>query len=225
MSTHESHIEIDKTQFKERNVSHHFENADQEMDSCKMGMWLFLLTEILLFGGLFVAYVVFRSWHPETWEAGAEHLAWEMGAVNTAILITSSLTMALAIRQAQLNDKKGTVMLLLATVLLAAGFLVVKYFEYSHKFHMGIFPGGENYIFAGKHLSNEYIYFSIYYMMTGLHVLHVIFGMIAILWVTLRAAKGEFYSAYYTPVEVVGLYWHLVDLIWIFLFPLLYLTK
>ena len=225
MSTHESNIEIDKTQFLERNVSHHFETADQEMDSCKMGMWLFLLTEILLFGGLFVAYVVFRSWHPETWEAGAEHLDWTKGAINTGVLITSSLTMALAIRQAQLNDKKGTVILLLVTVLMGAVFLVIKYFEYEHKFHMGIFPGGENYIFPGRHLSNEHIYFSIYYMMTGLHVLHVIFGMIAILWVTLRAAKGHFYSAYYTPVEVVGLYWHLVDLIWIFLFPLLYLTK
>ena len=90
---------------------------------------------------------------------------------------------------------------------------------------MGIFPGEANYIFGGRHLSNEYIYFSIYYMMTGLHVLHVIFGIIAILWVTLRAAKGHFYEAYYTPLETVGLYWHLVDLIWIFLFPLLYLTK
>ncbi|MCM8537098.1 MAG: cytochrome c oxidase subunit 3 family protein [Lentisphaeraceae bacterium] len=226
MSSHNTaKIEVDKSQFAERNVSHHFVDADQEFDSCKMGMWLFLLTEILLFGGLFVAYVVFRTWHPETWEAGAEHLDWKMGAVNTGILIASSVTMALAIRQAQLNDKKGTVMLLLATVLLASGFLVVKYFEYTHKFHLGIFPGGDNYMFPGKHLSNEFIYFSIYYMMTGLHVLHVLFGMAGIIWVTLRAAKGEFYSAYYTPVEMVGLYWHLVDLIWIFLFPLLYLTK
>ena len=226
MNSHSTaQVDVDKSQFLERNVSHHFIDADQEFDSCKMGMWLFLLTEILLFGGLFVAYVVFRTWHPETWEAGAEHLAWQKGAINTGVLIASSVTMALAIRQAQLNDKKGTVSLLLATVVLGGVFLVVKYFEYEQKFQMGIFPGGDNYLFAGKHLSNEFIYFSIYYMMTGLHVLHVIFGMAGIIWVTLRAAKGEFYSAYYTPVEMVGLYWHLVDLIWIFLFPLLYLTK
>jgi cytochrome c oxidase subunit 3 len=221
----QSNTTVDKSKFLERQVSHHFEHADQEFDSCKMGMWLFLLTEILLFGGLFVAYVVFRSWHPETWEAGASHLDWKMGAVNTAILIASSLTMALAIRQAQLNDKKGTVILLLSTVLLGAGFLVVKYFEYSGKFSHGIFPGADNYIFPGKHLSNEFIYFSIYYCMTGLHVIHVILGLGAILWLSVRASKGHFYSGYYTPVEVIGLYWHLVDLIWIFLFPLLYLTK
>ena len=185
---------------------------------------MFLLTEVLLFSGLFVAYVVFRSWYPEMFDVASARLDWKLGAINTAILIGSSVTMALAIRAAQCNKQKQTVILCLITVLCACGFLLVKYGEYAHKFELGIFPGG-NYSFQGEHAANEHLYFSIYYMMTGLHVLHVILGALAIIYVAWRSAKGEFYSAYYTPLEMVGLYWHLVDLIWIFLFPLLYLTK
>ena len=213
---------IDKTQFKPRYTAHHFDNADQEFDACKFGMWLFLLSEILLFGGLFVAYTVMRLWHPETFQYAAEHLDVSYGATNTIILITSSLTMALSIRAAQKNMRKQTVILLLMTTLLASAFLVVKYFEYSHKFHLGIFPG-KFYAFLGTHASNEHLFYSLYYIMTGLHVIHVLLGIVAILWLAWRAAKGHFYSGYYTPVEAVGLYWHIVDIIWIFLFPLLYL--
>ncbi|MDD7985678.1 cytochrome c oxidase subunit 3 family protein [Lentisphaera marina] len=215
---------VDTNKFIPRFVSHHFSNADQEFESCKLGMWLFLLTEFMLFGGIFVAYVVFRTWYPETFESGAEKLDWKMGAVNTVILITSSVTMAVAIREVQLNRKGRALALLLFTVLCGMGFLVVKYFEYNHKFELGIFPG-DFFSFMGDHMSNEHLYFSIYFMATATHVLHVILGLLAILWVSWRTAKGEFYEAYYTPVEMVGLYWHLVDLIWIFLFPLLYLTK
>ena len=157
-------------------------------------------------------------------DSASARLDWKLGAVNTAILITSSLTMALAIRAAQQSKKGLTVLLLAATIACAAGFLWVKSQEYGHKFHLGIYPGSY-FDFGGEHISNEHLYFSIYYLMTGLHVVHVIIGALAILWVTIRAAKGDFYSAYYTPLEMVGLYWHLVDLIWIFLFPLLYLTK
>jgi len=215
---------VDNNNFITRHISHHFYNADQEFNSCKMGMWLFLLTEFMLFGGLFVAYTIFRSWYPETFDSGASKLDWTFGAVNTVVLITSSLTMALAIRACQLNKKKQALGLILGTVACASIFLVIKYFEYHHKFELGILPG-KFFCFQGEHMSNEHIYFSIYFLMTGTHVLHVILGMIAMLWIAARTAKGEFYSAYYTPVEMVGLYWHLVDLIWIFLFPLLYLTK
>ena len=212
----------DQTQFKVHPTAHHFDNADQEFESCKFGVWLFLLSEILLFGGLFVAYTVMRLWYPETFQYASEQLDVSFGATNTVILVTSSLTMALAVRAAQLSNKKHTVLLLLATSLLACGFLIVKYFEYNHKFHMGIFPG-KYYIYLGEHASNEHLFFSLYYAMTGLHVIHVLLGIVAILWLALRAAKGHFYSGYYTPVEAVGLYWHIVDIIWILLFPLLYL--
>lgn len=215
---------IDTTGFNERNVSHHFASADQEFSSCKQGMWLFLLTEVLLFSGLFVAYIVFRAWYPDMFDSASARLDWRLGATNTAILIASSLTMALAIRAAQQSKKGLSLILLLATLACAGGFLYVKSLEYGHKFHLGIFPGSY-FDFGGEHISNEHLYFSIYYLMTGLHVVHVIIGALAILWVTIRTAKGDFYSAYYTPLEMVGLYWHLVDLIWIFLFPLLYLTK
>ena len=215
---------VDTNKFIPRMVSHHFSNADQEFDSCKLGMWLFILTEFMLFGGLFVAYAVFRTWYPETFESGAEKLDWQMGAVNTVILITSSVTMAMAIRACQVNQKGKALALLIVTVLCGMGFLVVKYFEYHHKFELGILPG-DYFSYMGAHMSNEHLYFSIYFLTTATHVLHVILGLLAILWVAFRTAKGEFYEAYYTPVEMVGLYWHLVDLIWIFLFPLLYLTK
>ena len=210
--------------FKKKFVSHHFASADQEFDSAKLGTWLFLLTEILLFSVLFLTYFVYRSWYPEMFDSASARLSWKLGALNTCFLIASSVTMALSIRASQKDNLKQTVWLLLITIGFATGFLVVKYFEYSSKFQHGIFPGN-NFIFPGSHVSNEHIYFSIYYLMTGLHVFHVIIGIGLIFWVTLKSAKGHFYSKYYTPLEMVGLYWHLVDLIWIFLFPLLYLTK
>jgi len=206
----------------EHKVAHHFETAELEFDACKMGMWLFLLTEILLFGGLFVVYTVFRCWHPDLFSYASNRLNVGLGGINTAVLICSSLSMALAVRAAQLGEKKQQVMYLLFTLILAATFLLIKYFEYSHKIHLGLLPG-KYYAFAGERMSNEHIFFGLYFMMTGLHGFHVICGMLVIAWVLLRAQKGHFKNNYYTPVEMVGLYWHLVDLIWIFLFPLLYL--
>ena len=203
-------------------LAHHFADDEQQRESAKLGMWLFLLTEILLFGGLFCAYAVFRMWNPDMFHNAHQYLDVRLGALNTFVLISSSVTMALAIRSMQLGRRKASAGLLVATFLLAAGFLVVKYFEYSHKFHLGQLPG-KYYTFTGIEGNNPHIFFSVYFAMTGLHGLHVVAGMVAIAWVLRRTLRGEFSGAYYTPMEMTGLYWHLVDLIWIFLFPLLYL--
>ena len=203
-------------------LAHHFSEVEQQRESAKMGMWLFLLTEILLFGGLFVAYAIYRSWNVEMFINAHRYLDVILGTVNTVVLIMSSLTMALAIRSIQLDDRKKAVRLLLVTLLLAAVFLVIKYFEYSHKFHLGQLPG-KYYTFTGVEGANPHIFFSIYFAMTGLHGLHVIAGMAAIAWVLRKTVRGKLSAQYYTPMEMTGLYWHLVDLIWIFLFPLLYL--
>ncbi len=203
-------------------LQHHFSDAEQQKESAKLGMWVFLLTEILLFGGLFVAYAIYRAWfHDMFYNA---HLALDigLGAINTVVLITSSVTIALAIRAVQVSKNKQAIWLMFVTLLLAATFLVIKYFEYSHKIELGQLPGNL-YTYEGIEGTNPHIFFSIYFAMTGLHGLHVIIGMIVIGWVMVRTFKNEFSPQYYTPVEMAGLYWHLVDLIWIFLFPLLYL--
>lgn len=237
-------------------VAHHFDSADEQFDASRMGVWLFLLNEILFFGGLFVAFFVFRGWYFDSFVAAHHALDWKMGAVNTVALITSSLTMALAVRAAQANEKKLCSGLLLATMALAFVFLVIKYFEYSHKIHDGFLPGqyfkadaiiqarpeihGElvngawdvsKVLGAHPHANELYahapqapIFFAIYFMMTGVHGLHVVIGIGLIAWIWRKNEKGQFSSRYYAPVEGVGLYWHLVDLVWIFLFPLLYLV-
>lgn len=203
-------------------VQHHFVDSDQQFDSAKLGMWVFLVTEVLFFGGLFVAYIVYRTWNPELFTMAATQLDTVMGGINTLVLIGSSLTMALAIRAAQSNEARKSMIFLISTVALAFMFMVIKYFEYTHKFDMGIFPG-EYYTFTGIDHPRAHIFFSIYYMMTALHGIHVIIGIGIITWLIIKTKKGAFNSEYYTPVEITGLYWHLVDIVWIFLFPLLYL--
>jgi cytochrome c oxidase subunit 3 len=203
-------------------VQHHFVDSEQQFDSAKLGMWVFLVTEILFFGGLFVAYIVYRAWNPELFTMAATQLDTLMGGINTLVLIGSSLTMALAIRAAQTDNPNLSIKYLASTVALAFVFMVIKYFEYTHKFHLGIFPG-EYYTFTGIDHPKAHIFFSIYYMMTGLHGIHVIIGIGIITWLIIKTKKGAFNSSYYTPVEITGLYWHLVDIVWIFLFPLLYL--
>ena len=203
-------------------VQHHFANATQQMESAKLGMWIFLLTEILLFGGLFCAYAVYRSWYPEMFINAHKQLNVWLGATNTIVLITSSLTMALAIWNMQHGRKGLTIMNLWITLILAGTFLVIKYFEYAHKFHLGQLPG-KYYTFQGIEGTNPHVFFSVYFLMTGLHGFHVMVGMGVILWMILRTRRNNFSTEYYTPLELTGLYWHLVDIIWIFLFPLLYL--
>lgn len=203
-------------------VAHHFVDSDQQFESSKLGMWLFLVTEILFFGGLFVAYIVFRAWHPDLFIQAAETLNTTLGAINTVVLIVSSLTIALAIRAAQLNQQKNLLLYLGSTIALATTFMVIKYFEYMDKFSKGIYPAG-SYSYTGIEHEMAGVFYSIYYMMTGLHGIHVVIGIGIIAWLMIKAKKGAFNSEYYTPVEITALYWHLVDIIWIFLFPLMYL--
>ena len=298
-----------------KELAHHFDSLEDQHESGKQGMWLFLATEILLFGGLFCAYAVYRALHPEVFVYAHQYLDKVLGGINTVVLIASSLTMALAVRAAQLGNKKHQVLFLALTLLGACGFLGIKYVEYSHKWHLGLLPGIHYDPVADPHASESrahpdggeppqdssptltgspdleparssehdieaaaelnvgagltpalapeayeaptteldrggdaptglataadhdagdshgpgaeprlvHLFFSIYFLMTGLHGIHVLAGMGVITWVMIRAARGHFHPDYYTPVENVGLYWHVVDLIWIFLFPLLYL--
>lgn len=200
---------------------HHYDSADHQYSTAKFGIWLFMATEILMFGGLFVLYAIYKHKYPGIFIEGSRSLDWKMGCLNTAVLITSSLTMALGIYFLQKNQKNKAVFSLFFTVACGAVFMIVKYFEWTHKFHLGIFPG--KYFAATAEYGNQALYYSIYYTMTGLHGVHVLVGMGLITWVAIKAAKGHFGPHYYTPVEGVGIFWHLVDLIWIYLFPLLYL--
>ncbi len=232
-------------------LKHYFVSAEQQFDAAKLGMWLFLVTELLLFGGMFVAYGIYRAMHPELFAEASTQLDTVMGAVNTVVLLLSSLTVAWSIRAIQLDKRKLCFWLLVATVALAGAFMVVKYFEYTHKFHLGILPGAHYTFFAegtpftlpgvelamgaadGHHEIPDYeqpltnqragLFFSIYYIMTGIHGLHVLIGMVAISILAFKTWRGTYSSAWYTPIENVGLYWHVVDVIWIFLFPLMYL--
>lgn len=203
-------------------LAHHFSSSEQQRDSAKLGLWIFLVTEVLLFGGLFVAYAVYRAWNPDMFHNAHKALDLTLGTINTVVLISSSLTMALAIRSIQLDRKRTSWYFLLATIALALVFLVIKYFEYSHKIHLGQLPG-KFYTYTGIEGTNPHIFFTIYFTMTGLHALHIIGGMSVIGWIAYRTRKGHFSAEYYTPIELAGLYWHFVDLVWIYLFPLLYL--
>lgn len=186
----------------------------------RMGMWLFLFTELLLFGGMFFLYSVYRFVNQEQFHIAAKELNTLIGTFNTIILLTSSLTMALAIAAIQRNNKSLSIFFQALTILLASGFLVNKYFEWSIKFHHGLFPGSEVLINKPK---GEILFFGLYYVMTGLHGLHVIIGIFLIGFMTRLTMKKVINQNSYVKLEAAGLYWHLVDIIWIFLFPLFYL--
>jgi cytochrome c oxidase subunit 3 len=206
---------------------HHFTTMEQQFDTSKIGMWLFLATEVLLFGGLFVGFGLMQARYPQEFIEAHEHLQRPLGALNTVVLLVSSWTMVMGVLSAQRGNRKKLVMFLALTILCACIFLGVKYFEYSHKFEDGLLPG-HWYKHQGDLIPNSHGYatfFSFYFMMTGLHGFHILAGIGVLLWVLVRANRGEFSKAYYTPVDLVGLYWHLVDLIWIYLFPLFYLIK
>lgn len=205
-------------------VAHHFRDADTQFEANRMGIWLFLVTEILLFGGFFCAFAVFRSWYFESFVEAHLYLDKVMGSINTVVLIFSSLTVALAVRAAQMNKQRATIIFLTITLLCACAFMGIKYIEYSHKFADGLLPGK---YFAAEGFKGAHggIFFGIYFAMTGLHGIHVLIGMGLMIWVLIRAIRGEFSSRYYATIEGVGLYWHLVDLIWIFVFPLVYLVS
>jgi cytochrome c oxidase subunit 3 len=283
-------------------LAHHWQSAQQQFEAGKLGMWLFLATELLLFGGLFAAYAVFRYNHPYMFSWGSQFLDVRYGGTNTVILIASSVTMAMAVSAAQMGRQRALVILLCLTFLGGVGFMGIKYIEYKAKFEHNLLPGtrmydppahpmgdggathqgardadapadapappvptdgadgpaGEGFTIPESAIApaaegppglarpdeavdghaerdhvdprtdpdrpaNAHIFFGIYFCMTGLHGLHVLAGMAVIAWLIVRSARGHFSAAYYTPVDLGGLYWHVVDIIWIFLFPLLYL--
>jgi cytochrome c oxidase subunit III len=186
----------------------------------KIGMWLFLFTELILFGGMFLVYAVYRFMHPGEFQLAAQELDTFVGTVNTIILLTSSLTVAMAIAAIR-QDRKGLAMMLVAiTIVLALAFLVNKYFEWGHKFALGLYPRSPELLSRPQ---GEILYFGLYYTMTGLHALHVIIGMVVLAVSFVGISRGSINSHAYVRLEVGGLYWHLVDIIWIFLFPLFYL--
>jgi cytochrome c oxidase subunit III len=225
-------------------LAHHFDTPVQQFDAAKLGMWAFLAQEVLFFSGIFVAYLLFRSWYPEAWSLGSRLLDWRLGTLNTFVLLISSFTAAQAVATAQRGERQKTTIYLGITLVCAAAFMVVKYFEYSHKFHIGLLPGslfnptaegwaeitvaagnsfGMEAAPAGTYANHLRSYLGLYFMATGLHGIHVVVGMGVITWIMIRNIKGEFTTEFWTPVDLVALYWHLVDLVWIYLFPFLYL--
>ncbi len=204
-------------------MAHHFEDLEQQREAGSLGMWTFLVTEIMFFGVLFMAYSLYRSMNPEAFAIGSGFLNVELGTINTGVLICSSLTMALAVWSAQARkDKKLIIIFVALTMLLGMTFLGIKFTEYIHKWDEHLIPGLDFQYhgpFAGK--VEMFVYF--YFVMTGIHAIHMIIGLGLMTWILVKAAKGRFSPEYHAPVELVGLYWHFVDVIWIFLFPLLYL--
>lgn len=202
--------------------AHHMD-VPTAYQSAKMGMWLFLGTEILLFGGIFTAFALFHWWYFEEFHHASKELDWRLGALNTAVLLYSSFTAALGVDAAQHGNNKKVFRNFMISIICGFGFLAIKYIEWNGKYHHGLFPGTE--FFNSPEFTREYkMYFGLYYCMTGLHALHVIAGMCLLGWAANKARKNAFSPSYYTPVELSALYWHLVDLIWIYLFPLLYLV-
>ena len=210
-------------------IQHHYDDAQHQFDAGKLAIWFFLAQEILFFSALFVAYILYRHHHPEIFAYAHSYLDVKWGAINTAVLIISSLTAVWSVRCAQLAQRRGLILCLAATIVCACGFLGIKYIEYSHKFHEGLLPGQffrADVIPHDGHVlpSRAHMFFAIYFMMTGLHGLHVVIGMTVLVWVLVRNMRGDFHEEFFTPVEIGALYWHLVDLVWIYLFPLLYLV-
>ena len=203
-------------------LAHQFDSLGQQKEAATLGMWVFLVTEVLFFGGMFATYAIYRAWYPEAFAAASRELDVMLGAVNTAVLITSSLTMALAVHAAQLGQRKLVLWFLAATMVLGAAFLGIKSVEYSHKFAEHHIPG-PGFQFEREYFRHAQLFFSLYFVMTGLHALHMVIGIGIMLVMLTWAWRGRFSPSYYAPVEVSGLYWHFVDIVWIFLFPLLYL--
>jgi cytochrome c oxidase subunit 3 len=197
-----------------------FDSPEQQREASRLGIWAFLATEIMFFGGLFVGYIVYRHAFPQSFAAASRHTSLVCGTVNTAILLTSSLTMALGVHAAERGLQKPLIRFIVLTILLAFAFLGVKAIEYTQDFRERLVPGPS---FVNHGDSHQELFFYFYWAMTGLHALHVIIGIGVLSWIAIMAARKRFSSQYHTPVEAVGIYWHFVDIVWIYLYPLLYL--
>ena len=201
-------------------ITHVEEHRDDE--ASKLGMWLFIFTELLLFGGLFLVYSIFRAEYPLAFHASSLELSVTIGAINTIVLLFSSMTIAMALTAIQKNDQKRALIFIGITLFCAAIFLVNKYFEWGHKFEMKLYPGSSLMPLLGR---GYLLYFSLYFFMTGLHALHIIIGMTLLVVCYFKVKSKNINSKDYVLLENGALYWHLVDLIWIFLFPLMYLIS
>jgi cytochrome c oxidase subunit III len=209
-------------QVKSGVLAHHFNDLDQQHSAATLCMWLFLATELLFFGGLFIGYTIYRVTYPEIFSEFNRHLNETLGTVNTAVLLTSSLTMALAVHAAREGHSRAIAIFMSATALLGMTFLAIKGVEYHQEYVDGFVPG-KFFTYKGPHADVAELFFRFYFLMTGLHAFHMMIGL-ALMWGFVPGAmKGKFSGERYMPVEILGLYWHFVDLIWIFLFPLLYL--
>lgn len=210
-------------------LSHQFDDLEQQKECATLGMWAFLATEVMFFGGALLAYAVYRHAYYAGFEAASKLESWQIGAMNTGVLLCSSLTMALAVHAAQIGHRRNIVRFLLATVILGVIFIVVKGFEYAHLFQHQLVPVAGQFDPEHKSIPIELagparIFFSFYFGLTGLHALHMVIGIAIILVIAWQAYRGKFSPEYYNPVEGIGLYWHFVDIVWIFLYPLLYLV-
>jgi cytochrome c oxidase subunit 3 len=204
-------------------VAHQFDDIEQQHESSSLGMWIFLATEVMFFGGMFLGYAVYRGMHSTAWAESSRELNVVLGGINTGVLLCSSLTMALGVRAAQLGGRRTVALFLLATIGLGIVFLGIKGFEYYQKYEEHLIPG-RNFQFAGPQSPHAQIFFSFYFMMTGMHALHMIIGIGVMIVMIVLTMKQRFSADYYFPIEMTGLYWHFVDIVWVFLFPLLYLV-
>ena len=238
--THETAVAAEHEHVMLPQHRHHFETQEQQREAGTFGMWLFLLTEIMFFGGMFFAYLLYRNWYNPAFVAGSNQLKISLGTANKAILITSGFFMALAVWAAEVRKKKQLLIYLVLTTVFGLAFLGVKYFEYKEKFELHHVPGASFDVsqFINPHaygLKEEplapdmaqktQVFFFLYFAMTGMHALHMIIGIVLLFWLMWRANRGEFTAGYVAPIENFALYWHFVDIVWIFLFPLLYLIN
>jgi len=203
-------------------LAHHFEDLEQQHEAHTLGMWAFLVTEIMFFGGLFAGYAVYRTAYPEAFARASHHLDSHLGGFNTAVLIGSSLTMVLAVHAASRRKRTQIFGWLWATIALGLVFLGVKYVEYGDKWAHHLVPG-PHFQFEGVAGGREQLFFAFYFAMTGLHAFHMLIGVVVLAWLSVLALRGRFDEPGRDGIEMAGLYWHFVDLVWIFLFPLLYL--
>jgi cytochrome c oxidase subunit 3 len=215
--------EITVSAAHEPGLRHHFDTSDQQLESSTLGMWVFLLTEIMFFGGMFGGYTVYRNMYPDAFASTSHFMNVTLGALNTGVLICSSFTMALAVRSAQLGRKNLLIVFLVVTLILGFVFLGVKAVEYHEKWVDHHVPGPGFRYAEPQFTQQAQILFFLYFAMTGMHALHMVVGAGLLTTLITMAARNRFSAAWYTPVEMIGLYWHFVDIVWIFLFPLLYL--
>jgi cytochrome c oxidase subunit 3 len=210
---------------EQTHLRHHFATSAQQMDSAMLGMWTFLITEVLFFGGMFGAYAVYRNMYHDAFASTSRYMDVVLGGTNTAVLICSSLTMVLAVRAAQLSKRKHLIIFLILTMIFGSIFLGVKAFEYHSKWVEGLVPGLHwgAYAAAPQYQHPAQLLFFLYFCMTGMHAIHMIVGLGLLTYLLVQSIRDQFNEHYFAPVEMIGLYWHFVDVVWIFLFPLLYL--